>query len=518
MQSIGKLLDTVPDPRLKNSVRLLRNLTPQNLREYAERLQLSLFPYIQSQVPRDYIVTANPPPAQFIQEPKKILLLSGPAIGIGDEVITFPTPAWIKAHNPAAEITVLSAYKGLWERVSGVDRVHQYEDYHTIILAIRGELDLGAFDLVMLVDFEYPELYQAVISEGLIPRYIELSLGAQMLAAVDNNRRWIYRLHQPVSYFKNFYYGYSNLIQGLGLSPLMKDRFSNIVTRSQWPADDELRIFVSPFTSKYDPSPLYWSRLLASLITSPPQRPVRVLLDPGPNLTTMRFAEELSRSAGARAPSRVSFEVAQSVDGPGLPLAGVFAELERTHVVICSDSFITHIAPTLGCTTMVLASRGLEDWRVPAPRNFYLNAEDPPEEIIGAMKQILSHFDLDPFQENRRPPISEAEKQLMAMALDSEGHLVDNEKDGYAKRIETYTDFLENQRKVIARLPYWPQGTKGLLRDFAYEDSPRNLSEIQQITKEFQEDISVYITHNSQEWQNTNLFKYLSLVMGEAPA
>src|SRR5205823_422280 len=111
--------------------------------------------------------------------------------------------------------------------------------------------------------------------------------------------------------------------------------------------------FVSPFSSKYDPSPRYWSTLVATLVPDDAGRSVRFVLDPGPNPTTRRFAADVARAAAARSRQPAVAHTVAAPDRPGgLSLRGVFAELKRSHVVVCADSFAAHAGPRMGCTTL----------------------------------------------------------------------------------------------------------------------------------------------------------------------
>ncbi|MGH2537498.1 MAG: glycosyltransferase family 9 protein, partial [Candidatus Promineifilaceae bacterium] len=393
LRALGLSLPEVEDRRLSQVVMLLRGMQPQNLHEMAGRLQLTLHPLAQTALPSDVLVIGRPLQPDFWAGLRRVLLLAGPAIGIGDEVITFPLPAWIKAACPAAEIVLLSGYQDIWRGVRGVDEVHPYHDYLTLVQALRGELAFGRFDLVFLLDFESPDLYQVVCEEALLPRYVELSLGAQRAAAVDNTRRCLYRLQAPPAYFGNYYHGFDYLAGALGLRPEPAGRFS-VARRRPGPPGGALRLYVSPFTSKYDPSPLYWSQLLAAIAPDRPAGRLEFVLDPGPNLATWRFAREIARSLAARLPAGATAGVAGGQNGRSLPLAGVADALAGAQAAICADSFTAHLAAALGRPALVLAGRGLEDWRVPAPASFYFSAEAPLQKVAEAMRQVLSHFGL----------------------------------------------------------------------------------------------------------------------------
>jgi len=511
LQSLAAVFEASDHPRAATSTRLLRSMNPGNLHETAERLQLVLAPFVRAEIPRTYIVGDASPPTEFLRDADRILLLLGPAIGIGDEIITFPLPGWIRTAAPHAAITVLSAYEGLWNRVGAVDRIDVYRDHLNLLRTMRGEGALGAFDLVVLIDFENPELYQAIAREGRIARYVELSLGAHVMVAVDNRTRWIHRLAPPPPAFGNYYHGLARLARGLGLSPSIADHFTAVTRRSN-PAGERLDIYVSPFTSKYDPSPRYWSHLLASLAESDGAHPVRFVLDPGPNLTTRRFSADVARAAAARTPGHAGrFEVAGTGAARGLPLDGVFAELERARVVICADSFTAHAAPAMGCTTLVLASPGLEDWRVPSVSSYYFNDEAPLSDVVTGMQQVLAHRGFVR-PDLVAPPISEAEVGLVAAGRDLE-RLLEGADGDVPALCAAYDRFVRAYGAVVDRLPAWPRGARGLLADVVYEAAHREVNGERPVPAELHGDVTRHVRDAWRAWRNTNLSKYLAVAV-----
>jgi ADP-heptose:LPS heptosyltransferase len=504
MQSLGRLFDDEDHELLSTSRRLLQTLEPSNLREVSERLQLTLFPFARADIPATYISAEAPPPPEFLRSCERILLVLGPAIGIGDEIVTFPLPRWIKRANPEAHLTTLTAYDGLWNGVAAVDRVATYDHHDAVVDAMRGEHDIGTFDLVLLVDFENPELYRAVTAEKKIARYAELSLGARVLAAVDNVEGWTYHQTLPVAYFRNVYDGFDELARSLGVSPDAADRLD--ATCSDRDGNGDLRVFVSPFSSKYDPSPRYWSTLVSTLIPDNAGRAVRFVLDPGPNATTQRFATEVARAAAARSRPGVSHDVAVA-DGPGrLSLTGVFAELKRADVVLCADSFTAHAAPRMACTTLVIASPGLENWRVPSDHSYYFDAETPIGQLVSGMRQVLELHGIGT-ADAARPSVGDAEERL-AQADAELGRAVAADAS-ITELCSAYERFRAARGEVVDRLAVWPPAAATLTGDYAYDTPTRDLNGDHTFPPGVEPDTRSFVKNHWLTWRNTNLRKYL---------
>ena len=369
--------NAAPGP-LAEVMRQLDRLHPAGFARVGRSLQLALLPLAEGAraLPGDVVVEDAPPPRGWPAEHRRALLVFGPGIGIGDEIILAPLPRWLKRANPALEITTLSGYEAIWDRVRHVDRRLSYRDHSEVLSALRGEPPHQGYDLVVFADFEVPELYGGVAADRRLQRYLELSLSGRAACLLDNGRRWIHRVQHYPPYAENYYYCLTRVASLLGLSPSESDRFSGVVDCHPRRPTDRTAVFVSPFTSKYDPSETYWSHLLASMIDAAGGARLRLLIDPGKNHSTAGFAAALARSLSARLGSSSIVELAGSPE-ERLPLAGVFSLLDQVHAVVCADSFVSHAAPLFGATAFVVARAGVANWWAPWRSSFYFDGEAP---------------------------------------------------------------------------------------------------------------------------------------------
>jgi hypothetical protein len=516
LKSLKKVFEEGADIiSLQEGLRQLDAITPANFARLAEKLHLVLMPlfYAIDEMPGDVVVSSSTPPASFWHDVNRVLLLLGPAIGIGDEIILFPLPLWLKATHPNVEVTVLSAYKGLWNDVAGVDRTLCYRDHLDMLQALRGKAPFDGFDMVLLADFERPNLCPAVCFEGQIERYVELALGTQSLFLVDNRRRWLYRAPQPMPYFVNYYFVFDYLMRWMGLDPHVADRFSAIVQHNSEPITDHLRVYVSPFTSKYDPSSFYWSHLLGSLFQGSPPRPVQLVLDTGANASTERFASTLLRAVTPLLPNGVTVHLDRPA-GDSPPLQALLSEIGKSHIVICTDSFAAHAAPPFGCATLVLAKAKLENWRVPHRLSYYFDADAPLSQVVAGMQQVMRHFETE---QTNSIPISTPEENLEAMTCKLQGLF--NGNGGMNAESETlreaFRDFACAYNAVVDRLPHWPAEFDSLFADFAYQKFSYALEHNDSTLDNPESDLVLHMRDRWQQWQNTNLRKYLGLALGK---
>lgn len=391
LKSLAALLANTAQPSIAQVREKLGGLNAASFHRLAPELLALLKPFAPPDdgcLPISHVFSHAAPGPSPLMIARHLLLAMGPAIGIGDEIMFFRVPQWIKRGNPNAKITVLSAYDGLWDRVVHVDQVVRYQDYPTLISALRRAPPFETVDTTIFADFENPRFFDAICIDEAIDHYIEISIAARSAVFVDNARRWLHMGPPAGPYGDNYYFALRAVFDWLGAKG---DALrSHDVIAHEYPKNGEtLRIFVSPFTSKYDPSEIYWSRLLAGILERLEGRPLEVRLDSGANGATARFANCLRRSIHAHTSGSSTVTVSHSSGQRTLQLKDVFDEMARASVVICADSFAAHAAPLMDCTTVTVAAHGLKRWRVPHPRSFYLSAEALPSNNAALIAELL---------------------------------------------------------------------------------------------------------------------------------
>jgi hypothetical protein len=506
LQSLAPVFAGSGHPVLERVVLQLRQLHPAAFRRIAAALQLSLIPLARGarELPKDVVVQDSTPGADWITGVSRALLVFGPGIGIGDELILAPLPAWLKRVNSSLSVTTLSAYKGFWDRVEAVDRDLRYSSNLELLKALRGIAPYDDVDLVVFIDFEAPELYRSVAADRGVKKYLEISLGARSAFLFDSERRWMFRIHHVTPYFSNYYHALHQTLRSLGLMPESAGHFAGFVRRREEKAADRLDVFVTPFTSKYDPSAVYWGRLLTALAGRIGPYPVYLHLDTGKTWRTQRFAIELARSLAARLPSNVEVRLARDATPPSLSLPGVYDYLDRCHAVVCADSFAAHAGPLFDCLTLVLAKADLKDWRVPFDGSFYFDPEWPVDQVAHAMGELLC--------EVRRPKdgvelaasFTTAELDLVAWGCELDaavhrgGRMDDDFADLYRKFAHHYHVVAERRRK---------SGAEGVLFADSFVDAVRGPD--RQWDTASARAMTLHLRDQLERWQNTNFVKYV---------
>lgn len=500
LQSLAPLLDSTGVRDVTAIADSLASLQPANFARVARDLQFRLALVQQPlPIPPDYVVSHRPPLEPLFARARRVLLLLGPAIGIGDEMILFPVPRWLREIGSDIEVTVMSGYPGLWERVNGVHQCRYYSTHREVVDALRGASG-DAFDVVMLADFEKPGLISTLCREHGAPTYVELSLGGQYVATVDRRTGRIHALGLPLEARLNYYEALDWLLEWLGFGGRRADRYEATVRRDPAATATPFRVFVSPFTSKHEPSLIYWSRLLGSIGDCAVDQ-IEFSVDAGVSLSTERFATALMRTAAAQSARTRRFVLAADAGSRTLGLPGVFRELERSALVLCADSYAAHAGPLFGCSTAVIARAGLENWRTPFERSFYFDLEQPLQDVAAAIRRLVER--LAGAAAPALPAAAAASLHVASTKL--RRRLVEPATASAPAWDGEYAQFTELYSAVVRDLARWPAEYVGLLCDVNYERPWRPFS-----TGARDEDLD-HLRVAFSRWENTNLRKVLAL-------
>ncbi|MEM8960943.1 MAG: hypothetical protein AAGD38_05655 [Acidobacteriota bacterium] len=497
LQSLVPLIEPVLDERspaeLGEVLKRVASLTPASFRRDIDGVLDRLLAFLLTEEPEAVIASSSPPDLSFWTSTRRLLLVLGPGIGIGDEILCAPAATALARACPDAEITVLSGYDGLWKGVDGVDVVTSYRDLAELVAITRGDT-LGVFDGVMVVDFEKPALLGAMGAEPGPAWYAELALGARGVWALDKERRWLHHHQPPAGYFDNYY---ALLRQLLGwLMPtieLAAPGASSVVERSSSPSRT---VFVSPFSSKYEPDPERWSRVVSKALPSTGEISVR--FDSGPNLDTERFAAMLASSVRGRSREGVQIEVARSTDQRTLSLFDAITALRSADAVICADSFAAHAAPAYGVPALVVARRGFEAWRVPGAQAYYFDDEAAISDTADGMRRVLETL----FHADARMPVAADDVVTAGRTLTA---LLAGRGTG-----DIVTAYTELGRAVAYFLETPLETLEPLMGDIEYRRALAPLPPLDTIdTPQRRADIELFIRHRWTLWETSNLHKLL---------
>lgn len=511
LRSLGALFADRSDALMDRVAALVRGLTPATLAHVSREIESTLTPLLSRSAADDVLVSRRPPDARVLSASRRIDVVLGPGIGIGDEVICLPIPGWLRTAAPEAEIRVRSTRPQLWSSAAGATAVHPYSDYRSLVHALQGD---GA-DLVVLVDFEKPAVVPGVTRRGSPARFVELSLGARSLEVFDGEARTLHELDRQVPYHANYYDFVVHALRWLGTKAAVHDRLAT----PRRPPGGVRTVAVSPFTSKYEPSEAAWSTLVGTLAVASWAGAVRFVFDPGPSLATERFAVALARSIRARAGREIACDVASEAPARTRGLAGVLRLLEEADVVIAADSFAAHAAPLAGCTALVLANRALRHWRVPRAPVFYFDDETAPDVVARGMRRALAAADRH-FERagETRPWTTSVGAALAANTARLVTRLDTTPAEPACAWLGEYETCAAALRELVSEVDDWPEDFLPLLADRPYHRLLPRLSSARRLAERpgWADALSTHAAHLVGQWENSNLYKYLVLAARSA--
>lgn len=462
LQSLAPLFD---DAEIRDP---LRALTPANMVRVAPRLQSVLQPRLSYTMPRDLVTTTHAPAQELWSDVRRIAVIYGPAIGIGDEIMAASIPVALATCAPHARIEVLSAYDGLWERLDPSRAVTRYSDLAQLLERMRS----GNDDAIIYIDFEPPGLVGAVAHEPGVKRFFELSTGTRSLTLLDNTTR---RLHQmPTSSRENFYDVVGEMCDWLG---------APAVRGGARAPSREGPVVVSPFTSKEEPSERLWRNVLRSL--SPAST---VILDTGPNATTRAFAMAIRDALRAE-----GFRSELAADGRAATIGEMLDLVATASVVVTADSYLAHAAPLCGALTLVIAREGLEAWRVPSPSSFYFGSEGEPGAIGAAMRELVHGSRLAPRSSVEATTFRDAAGDVDLRATLDE-------------LLGAWQRCFDAHNALVATLADWPPAFAALLSDQRYG---RLMPRVPRREGICESDLRAHLAKRFAECASSNLWKYV---------
>jgi len=469
-------------------------------------------------VPSDVLVVERGPRARVSTSVSNILLVMGPGIGIGDEITFFGLPRMLKQVFRSPRIQVVSTYRGLWDCVRGVDTTLYYDenlDTPFRLFALPSADIPSSFDLVFFIDFDHPNLYYCFFDHPQVSLFAEIALASYSAALVDNPARKLYRLRNHYHHCNNTYLGLDRLLESL------------LGIRSSWPSFDRLedtgcsrsrlpfRILVNPFSTKANPNVETWMQLITGLaLLARCDFPMKFVVNTGLDDGAEAFVLDLVRACADHLPQWASVEplLKPGCTGPDrfLLLPDMLKETAICHAVMGTDSFTAHMAPLFDCLSLVIGDPVHLPWHVPHERCFYLNQHAPVSETVEGMQLILSSIRdaiLGSGHDNSRHWTDSA-AQLNALTTQLGRCFVEPDRLSEADLLSAFQVLAETRDAFVSmamRTPalsklmvdrHYPTTVRFTLDDSANEEADRR----------------VYLEARWEEWNNSNLRKYIALL------
>ena len=231
---------------------------------------------------------------------------------------------------------------------------------------------------------------------------------------------------------------------------------------------------------------------------------MRLVLDPGKNHSTAAFATALARSIAGRLPPSASVDLARGGSGGGLPLAGVFSQLEEAHAIICADSFVSHAAPLFGLPAFVVARAGVANWWAPWYGSFYFNGEESARDAAATMGRVIRELSSVGAPAAQLARFTQAEARLVHISAELET-LFDSTSPLDLDRFHRLHEELAQLREAIAAAPNRATATAG---PEELRGPPARRPSRADLDRDTPPQL-LHVRHELESWRNTNYFKYL---------
>ena len=221
--TLAPLLEDSGCPRAMAIAARLKELAPVNMKLKLPELMQLTDRFLSTVLPVETLRLQQLSESFF--DVKKILIIFGPAIGIGDEMIFFPLPQWLQRRCPQCQITVMSCYDGLWNPSHNLE-IKPYREMAELLDALQSESDL-----TILADFEKPGILPAIsqAQASEMGRFMEISLGTCHLETYDPRFPSYFQTTKQSHSAINFYHTLDQLMREVGLAPQPEDRSTSLL-------------------------------------------------------------------------------------------------------------------------------------------------------------------------------------------------------------------------------------------------------------------------------------------------
>ena len=325
---------------------------------------------------------------------RRVLVITGPGIGLGDEICCIPLIRALHRALPDAAFDFYGFYPGLWRQVVAQAPEHNLSGRPLLCFdaveaagANGGREDL----LVLFINFGGLRFHQAFRIDRNRPDIMEIAVGSGVLwfAPRDDGPIQIHRAMDPVAP--------SNYRALRALSEAIRGRPTRdpVPEAPPFPGRerDRFEIILSPFTSK--PmllTPPDWALLLDGIRRIPGRKPMRCRVLPGTSAQSRAYAERIVERTAAWRSSEFQVEPLESSGAAGGPasLADIWKAFGASDLVLGIDTYSAHLAAELGIPAVTLCyERNLAFWPDQC-QSLWIELRQPPAVMLEAISLLAA--------------------------------------------------------------------------------------------------------------------------------
>lgn len=325
---------------------------------------------------------------------QRVLVISGPGIGLGDEICCIPLVRALRRALPDAAFDFYGFYPGLWRQVVAQAPEHNLSGRPLLCFdAIEAACAHGGRDrlLALFINFGGLRFHQAFRIDRNRPDIMEIAVGsgALWLAPRGDGPIQIQRAMDPVA--PSNYRALRALSEAI-CGPPAHDPATEA---PHFPGRerDRFDIILSPFTSK--PmllTPPDWALLLDGIRRIPGRKPVRCRVLPGTSAQSRAYADRIVERTAAWSSPTFLVECLESPGAAGDPptLADIWKAFAASDLVLGIDTYSAHLAAELGIPAVTLCyERNLAFWP-DQYRSLWIELRQPPAVMLEAISLLVA--------------------------------------------------------------------------------------------------------------------------------
>jgi hypothetical protein len=319
-------------------------------------------------------------------QPRRILVIIGPNIGIGDQLIYFPIVEALAARFSAARVDAVSYTSALWDLCPSVAK--PTSRVRTLVgpfVLAREAMAEEPTTLVVFSEFASAPFYRNLETVPGLPRFVYFDTGARCLRIVDQERGLIREWQGRPS--ENIFQFCCHAMNWLGLGQTAPAHYGPVVAGSARAKADVRRVYVNPFSSKDHSTirPTFWA---GALDEAAKRGPIHANIFAGTNDECRRFARAIASSVTS---NRVTVSHHGEAEVPS-----VLETLEAAadaDVCFGLDTYTAHINVFRPVRSLVVFFEGLggtwDAWRSPHTGVLNSTVHDSPVHVGRLLGRLL---------------------------------------------------------------------------------------------------------------------------------
>lgn len=318
-----------------------------------------------------------------------IIVITGPAIGLGDEISCADFMRHLRATWPLAQVDIYGFYTGLWQTVDPTFTTHAINgDPLRCFAAIDDSVHEGKQDstLVLFINFTGLSFHLLFCTDTHKPDIVEIAVGRGTAWFASGKGGPIQVLSEYNTIYPNNYTSLHVLTKEL-LGGAQQYKLHTVRTR---PESDEYRIVINPLTSKpIILTPTDWALLIGSSFASVPDaKPIRCIVLPGLAQQSWDYAKATANEIQNLHLPHCTADVLNG-NAP-LDSATAFKQVTRcvetADILIGIDTYTAHLAPMLSIPSIALCyERNIAFWS-PSDKAFWVELQHN----VGFLTEVVS--------------------------------------------------------------------------------------------------------------------------------